>query len=100
MQCEVQRVVEVVIEVRTSADHEVNEAAIHQLDDAAAEPGRRPRAGDGQSDGRVVLGGEHLVRKNPARLADAGGVEGLEALVNELTNVRAAARPVVPNLLA
>ena len=54
MQREVQRVVQVVIEVRAGADDEVDQPALHQLDDAAAKPGRRQRAGDGQTDGRVV----------------------------------------------
>ena len=38
---EVQRVVQVVIEVRAGADQEVDEAAVHELDDAAAEAGGR-----------------------------------------------------------
>ena len=46
MEREVQRVVQVVIEVRAGADHEVDEAAVHQLDDAAAEARGRERAGD------------------------------------------------------
>ena len=57
VQREVQRVVQIVIEVGAGADDEVDEAAIHQLDHAAAEPGRRQRAGDGQADGRVVRRG-------------------------------------------
>ena len=92
---EVQRVVEVVIEIGAGADDEVDEAAVHQLDDAAAEAGRRERAGDGQADGGVVLGRQHLVGEDVAGLRQASGVEGLEAAVDELADLGAAARPVV-----
>src|SRR5204862_5899180 len=56
MELEIEGVVEVVIEIRAGADHEVDEAALHQLDDAAAETGGRERAGDGQAD-RGIAGG-------------------------------------------
>ena len=46
MQREVQRVVQVVVQVGAGADDEVDQAALHQLDDAAAEAGRGHRAGD------------------------------------------------------
>jgi hypothetical protein len=52
---------EVVIEIRAGADHEVDQAPLHQLDDAAAEAGGRERAGDGQADGRVAGRRQHLV---------------------------------------
>ena len=42
-------------------DDEIDQAAVHQLDDASAEPRRRHRAGHRQADGRVVLGRQHLV---------------------------------------
>jgi hypothetical protein len=100
VQREIQRIVQVVIEVRAGADHEIDEAAIHQLDDAAAEAGGRQRAGDGEADRRIVLGVEHLVGEDAARLADPGRVEGLEPLVNQMFDVSAAARPVVTDWLA
>ena len=70
---------------------EVDQAAIHQLDDAAAEPGGRQRAGDGQPDGRVVLRRQHLVGEDVAGLGEAAGVERLEAAVDQLADVGAAA---------
>ena len=95
MQREVQRVVQVVIEVGAGADDEVDQPALHQLDDAAAEAGRRHRAGDRQRDRRVVLGQQHLVREDAAGLAEPRGIERLKALVDEVPDVGAAARPVV-----
>ena len=88
VQREVQRVVEVVIEVRAGADEEVDEAAVHHLDDAAAEPGRRQRAGDGQADRRVVLGRQHLVGEDVARLGQPAGVERLEPVVDQVADLR------------
>ena len=78
---EVQRVVEIVIEIRAGADDEVHQPALHQLDDAAAKACGRQRAGDRQADGRVVRRRQHLVGEDAARLAEPGGVEGLEPLV-------------------
>ena len=100
VQREVQRVVQIVIEIGAGADDEVDEPALHQLDDAAAKSGRRQRAGDRQPDRRVVLGQQHLVGEDAAGLAEPGGVERLKALVDELPDVGAAARPVVPDGLA
>jgi hypothetical protein len=68
MEAEVQRVVEIVIQVRAGADDEVDEAAVHELDHAAAEPRRRERAGDGQPDCRVVVGQQHLLGEDVTRL--------------------------------
>ena len=68
VQREVQRVVQVVIQVRAGRDDEVDQAAVHHLDDAAAEPGRRHRAGNRQPDRRVVLGREHLLGEDLAGL--------------------------------
>src|SRR5581483_1414669 len=96
-QREIHRVVEVVIEVRAGRDHEVDEAAIHQLDHAAAEPGRRHRARHRQADRRVVLGGEHFLGENLARFRQPSGVERLKALVNQPTDVLAARGTVVTN---
>ena len=56
MQCELQRVVKVVIQVRAGRDDEVDEPAIHHLDDATADARGRHRAGDRQADRRIVLG--------------------------------------------
>ena len=95
MQREVQRVVEVVVEVRAGRDDEVDQATFHQLDHRAAEPGRREGAGDGEGDGGVVLRRQHLVGVDAARLAESRGVERLEPLVDERADLGAAARPVV-----
>jgi hypothetical protein len=100
VQGEIQGVVQVVVEIGAGADDEVDQPALHQLDDAAAQPGRRQRPGDGQADGRVVLGGQHLVGVDVAGFGKAPRVDGLEAAVNQLTDVGAARRPVVSNLLA
>ena len=100
VQREVQRVVQVVIEVRAGRDDEVDEAAIHHLDDAAAEAGRRHRAGDRQPDRRVVLRREHLVGEDLARLRQAAGVERLKPVVDQPRIVGAALRPVVANRFA
>ena len=95
MQGEIQRVVQVVIEIRAGADEEVDHAAVHQLDDTAAEPGGRQRAGYGQANRRVVGRSEHLVRENVAGLRQAAGIEGLETTVNQGADIGAATRPVV-----
>ena len=100
MEREVQRVVQVVVEVGAGADHEVDQAAVHQLDDAAAETGRGQRAGDRQADGGVVLRRQHLVGEDVAGLRQPAGVEGLEAAVDELADLGAAAWPVVLDWLA
>ena len=68
VQREIQRVVQVVIQVRAGADDEIDEAALHQLDDASAETGGGQGAGHGQADRRVVLGRQHLVGKDVAGL--------------------------------
>ena len=100
VQREVQRVVQVVIEVRAGGDDEVDQPALHHLDDAAAEAGRRQRAGDRQPDRRVVLRRQHLVGEDLARLAEPRGVERLESLVDQLPDLGAAVRPVVADRLA
>src|SRR5262245_616864 len=60
-QREVQGVVKVVIQVRAGRDDEIDEPAVHQLDDAAAEPRRRERAGNSQANRRVGLWIQHLL---------------------------------------
>ena len=100
VQREVQRVVQIVIQIGAGADDEINEAALHQLDNAAAQTGRRQRAGNREPDRRVVLGLQHLVGEDAARFTEPRGVECLEALVNEMPDVGAAAGPVVPDRLA
>ena len=97
---EVQRVVQVVVEVRAGADDEVHQAAFHQLDEAAAKPGRRERPGDGEADGRVVGRVQHLVREDVAGLGQPRAVERLEPLVDERAHVLAAPRTVVLDGLA
>jgi hypothetical protein len=97
MEREVQRVVQVVIQVRAGADDEIHQPAFHQFNDAAAEARRRERAGDRQPDRGVVLRQKHLVRENPAGLTQPGCVEGLKPFVDQVPDVGAAARPVVPN---
>jgi len=47
-----------------------------------------------------VLRQEHLVREDPTGLAEPGGVEGLEALVDQMPDVGAATRPVIANRFA
>ena len=97
---EVQRVMEVVVEIRTGGNDEVDEPALHHLDDAAAEPGRRQRAGYREPDRGVLLGIQHLLREDRARLGQARGVERLKSFVDEMANLLAPLRPVVPNRLA
>ena len=66
-------------------DHEIDEAAVHHLDDAAAEPGRRHRARRSvrpmvvSFSGASILSGEDL-----ARLRQPSGVECLESLVDQV----------------
>ena len=90
MQREVQRVVQVVIEVRARADDEVHEPAVHHLDDAAADAGGGHRAGNRQPDGRVFVGIQHLVGENAAGFGQPRGVECLKSLVNQVPNFLAA----------
>ncbi len=70
----VERVVNVVVEVRAGADHEVYRAALHKRDDAAADPSGRHRASDGQADGDVLLRVEHALGVEARGLVDAPGV--------------------------
>src|SRR5581483_5000503 len=101
VQREVQRVMEIVIQVRAGRDDEVDETAVHHLDYAAAEPRGRHRAGDGQPDRRVVGGRiEHLVCKDLTGLVQTPCVERLEPVVDQVANLGAALRPVVANRLA
>ena len=97
---EVQRVMQIVIQVGAGTDDKVNETAIHQLDHAAAEAGRRERAGNGQADRRVVLRSEHLLREDVTGLGQTPGVERLETAVDEMSDLRAPARTVVLDWLA
>ena len=72
VQREVQRVVQVVIEVGAGADDEVDQAALHHLDDAAAKPAGVIAPAIVSADRRVVLGREHLVRENRGRPPTGG----------------------------
>ena len=100
VQREVQRVVQIVIEVGAGADDEIDETALHQLDHAAAQTSRRERASHRQPDGRVVFGEQHLLAEDATGFTEPRRVERLEALVDEVPDVGAAARPVVPDGLA
>ena len=100
MEREVQRMVQVVIQVRARADDEIHQAAVHHLDHAAADAGRRHGARDGQADGRVFVGIEHLLRKDAARFGQTGGVERLKSLVNQVTDFLAAFRTIKTDWLA
>ena len=95
MQREVQRVVQIVVEVGAGADDEVDQPALHQLDHAAAQTGGRHRAGDRQPDRRVVLGQQHLVGEDAAGFAEPRGIERLKSFVDQVPDVGAAAGPVV-----
>jgi hypothetical protein len=97
VQREVQRVMEVVIEVRASRDHEVDQPAVHHLDDAAAKTGRRQRAGDRQTDGRVMFRSEHLLRIDLARFRQPAGVERLKAFIDQVPDLGTPLRPIIPN---
>ena len=99
-QREVQRVMKIVIEVGSGRDDEIDEPAIHQLDDAPSEAGRGHGAGDGEADRGVVFGRQHLVGKDCACLRQPAGVEGLEPVIYQQAKVGAAARPVITNRLA
>ena len=94
---EVQSVVKIVVEVGARADEEVNEPALHQLDHTSAKTRGRQCTGDGQRDGRVVLGQQHLVREDTAGLAKPRRIERLKTLVDQVPDVGAAARPIVAN---
>src|SRR5262245_34240946 len=91
---------EVVVEVGACADDEVHQPSLHQLDHAAAKPGRRQGTSYGQRNGRVVLRQEHLIRKNTARLPESRRVERLKSFFNELMDVSASTRPIVANGLS
>jgi hypothetical protein len=47
-----------------------------------------------------VLGQEHFFREDAAGLAEARRIEGLKTFIDELPEISAAARPVVPDGLA
>ena len=84
MQREVQRVVDVVVEVGAGADHEVNRAALHQRDDRAADARRSHRAGDGQADRDVLLRIEHAIGVESRRLVEPAGVIRLERAIHQV----------------
>src|SRR5213593_18931 len=100
MEREIQGVVQVMVEVCAGADEKVDQAALHQLDDAAAETGGRQGTGDREGNRRVMIGKQHLVREDAARFAKPRGIEGLEPFINQVMNVRAALRTIVPNRLS
>ena len=91
---------QVVVQVGAGADDEVDEPSFHQFNDASAEAGGGERAGERQSNRRVVLLGEHLVAKNAAGFAQPGGIERLKSLVDQGANRRTALRAVVADRLA
>ena len=68
MQCEVQSVVEVVVQVGSSTDYKVNQTSIHELYDATAESSWRHGSSNRDSNRRIVIGIEHAVGINSARL--------------------------------
>ena len=92
--------VQVVIEVGPCADEEVHQAAVHQLDQAAAQSSRRQRAGQRETDRGVVGWIEHLLREDMAGFREPSGVECLESPVDELAHVGTAPWPVVANRFA
>src|SRR5262245_26210299 len=96
VQREVQRVMQIVIQIRARADDEVDETSLHQLNNAAAQTGGRQRACDGEPDRRVVLGQQHFVGEDSAGFTETRGIECLEALVDQLPEIGATARPVIP----
>src|SRR6185436_11801846 len=97
---EIERVMKVVIQVRAGRDDEIDQAAVHHLDDAAAEAGWRERAGDGQADRRVVRRIEHLVGENLCSFGQPAGVERLKTLVDQMTDFLAPFGTVIPDWLA
>ena len=97
MQREIQRVVQIVVQVSSGTDHEINQPALHEFHHATAQSSWSQSTGDRQSDGRIVLGQQHLVGENPARFAQPGGIEGLKPLINQLPHISAATRTVVTN---
>src|SRR6185436_9537965 len=84
MQREIQRVVEIVIEVRARADQKVDQPAFHQFDNAAAQPGGSERTCNRQGDRRVVVRQQHLVGEDVARFTESRGIERLESFVDEI----------------
>ena len=60
MQRHSERVMHVVIKVGAGADDKVDEAVLHQRNDAAAQPRGRERAGHRQADGDILFRLEHL----------------------------------------
>ena len=92
---EVQCVVQVVIEIGTGADQKIDQPALHQLDNTAAESCGRQSPGDGEPDHGVVLGPEHLVSVDAAGLRQAGRIERLEPIVQQPGDVGAAFRAIV-----
>ena len=90
MQREIQRVVQVVIQVRAGTDDEIHQPAIHHLDHAAADAGRRHGTGDRQANRRVFLGIEHLVGEDAAGLGQSRGVERLKAFIDQVADFLAA----------
>src|SRR5579859_699193 len=84
MQGEVERVVDVVVEVGACADHEVDRATLHQREDRATDARRSHRSGDRQADRHVLLRVEHAARVQVSSLAQTPRVVGLKAGVYQV----------------
>ena len=94
---EVQRVMQIVVQIGARADDEIDQASLYQLDGAAAET-RRGSARRQPSDRSWCRArGQHFLSENLACLREPAGVERLKAAVDELANFRAAARPIITN---
>ena len=95
MEREVQCVVQVVIKVRAGADEKVDKPAFHQLDNTAAQTGRCHRSGYRQTDRRIVRGVEHPVGEDVTRFRQPASIEGLEPVVDQVSDLGAAPWAVV-----
>ena len=57
---------------------------------STADAGWRHRPGNRQTDRRVFFRSEHLLREDPARFCQTGGIERLKALIDQMANFFAA----------
>ena len=83
MQRHSERVVHIVVEVGASTDNKIDEALLHQCDQASTEAGGCKSAGHGEADGHILFRGQHLLSIQMSCLIQTGRVVGLKLLINE-----------------
>ena len=72
MQRHSERVVHIVVEVGASTDNKIDEALLHQCDQASTETCGCKSAGHGEADGHILFRGQHLLSIQMSCLIQTG----------------------------